>query len=236
MMWDETGLSGLQAQFAHELLGRVTAFATGHGQWFVRGVVSAPDRRGFGRVVLWDGRLLSTSIAFDVPLTDEHGMAIPSGDLTGALRSALAGCSEHEAAGAPRDDFGIPVIDASSAVHGFVDRSQFHLLDALQAAAAAFSAPSECDEAVELRLRGFLLLDQATCRVYLDTPASQDAPPFGVDLPLRDEEGSVAVGVTGVHAVLPVLLETGELERMRKDIHDPYCRAVYTLVNWLTGG
>ncbi len=235
MMWDEKDLSGLQAQFAHEMLSRVTAFATGHEHRFVRGVVSAPGRRGFGRVVLWDGQLLSTSIAFDVPLTDTHGMDIPPGDLTAALRSALADYSEREGEGAPRDVFGIPVIDASAAVHGFVDQPRFQLPDALQAAAAAFSAPLRSDESAELRLRGFLLLDQATCRLYLDTPASRGAPPFGVDLPLRDEKGSVVVGVTGAHAVLPVLLETGELERMRRNVHDPYCHAVYNLVDWLTG-
>jgi hypothetical protein len=234
-MWDETGLSGLQAQLAHEMLSSVTAFAIGQGVRLVRGVVNAPDRRGVGRVVLWDGERLDMSVAFDMPLTDTQGANIPSGDLAAALRSALAACSEREVEGAPRDAFGIPVIDASAAVHGFVDQPRFHISDALQAAAAAFSVFEEPDEPTELRLRGFLLLDQATCRLYLDTPTSQDVPPFGVDLPLRDEDGSVVVGVTGAHAVLPVLLETGELERMRRDVHDPYCRAVYDLVDWLTG-
>ncbi|MFJ4927878.1 hypothetical protein [Streptomyces sp. NPDC088736] len=235
MMWDETGLSGLQAQLAHEMLSSVTAFAIGQGVRLVRGVVNAPDRRGIGRVVLWDGERLDMSVGFDMPLTDTHGANIPSGDLVAALRSASAACSEREVEGAPRDAFGIPVIDASAAVHGFVDQPRFHLSDALQAAAAAFSVSEEPDEPAELRLRGFLLLDQATCRLYLDTPTSQDIPPFGVDLPLRDEDGSVVAGVTGAHAVLPVLLETGELERMRRDVYDPYCRAVYDLVDWLTG-
>ncbi|MGH1554137.1 hypothetical protein ACRAWF_25895 [Streptomyces sp. L7] len=40
--------------------------------------------------------------------------------------------------------------------------------------------------------------------------------------------------MTAAHAALPVLLP-GELERLRKDVHDPYCRAVYDLVHWLTG-
>jgi hypothetical protein len=235
MMWDEAGLSGLQAQLADDMLGGVTAFAFGRGIRLVRGVVHAPERRGVGRVVLWDGQRLDTSVAFDVPLTDTEGANIPTGDLVAALRSASADCSESEVGEAPRDAFGIPVVDATAAVHDFVDRPRFHLSDALRAAAAAFSVPAEPDDPAELRLRGFLLLDQGTCRLYLDTPTSREAPPFGVDLPLRDEEGSVAVGVTGAHAVLPVLLETGELERMRKDTHDPYCRAVYDLVDWLTG-
>ena len=42
------------------------------------------------------------------------------------------------------------------------------------------------------------------------------------------------VGVTAVHTALPVLL-LGELERMRKDVHDPYCHAVYDLVDWIRG-
>ncbi|MEW2513627.1 hypothetical protein [Streptomyces sp. NPDC046870] len=194
-----------------------------------------PERRGVGRIVLWDGQQLDTSVAFDVPLTDTHGAIISAGDLEAALRSALADFSRGEIEEAPRDAFGIPVVDASAAVHGFVDHPRFHLSDALRAAAAAFSVPAEPDEPAELRLRGFLLLDHGTCRLYLDTPTSQDAPPIGVDLPLRDEDGSVVVGVTGAQAVLPVLLETGELERMRKDVHDPYCHAVYDLVAWLTG-
>lgn len=234
-MWDQAGLSGLQAQLAHEMLGSVTAFAFGRRVRLVRGVMNDPERRGVGRVALWDGQHLDTSIAFDVPLTDTHGASIPAGDLAAALRSALADCSESEVEEAPCDAFGIPVVDASAAVHDFVGRPRFHLPDALRAAAAAFSVPAEPDEPAELRLRGFLLLDQGTCRLYLDTPTSQDAPPFGVDLPLRDEDGSVVVGVTGAHAVLPVLLETGELERMRKDVHDPYCHAVYDLVAWLMG-
>ncbi|MEU6536872.1 hypothetical protein [Streptomyces sp. NPDC047000] len=235
MMWDEAGLSGLQAQLAGEMLGMVTVFAFGRGVRVVRGVVQAPERRGVGRVVLWDGQRLETSVGFDVPLTDTHGASIPAGDLVAALRSAWADCSGEEVEEAPRDAFGIPVVDATAAVRGFVDRPRFLLPDALRAAVAAFSGPAEPDEPAELRLRGFLLLDQGTCRLYLDTPTSQDVPPFGVDLPLRAEDGSVAVGVTGAHAVLPVLLETGELERLRKDAHDPYCRAVYDLVGWLTG-
>ncbi|MFB6641897.1 hypothetical protein ACFCYF_32240 [Streptomyces chartreusis] len=101
---------------------------------------------------------------------------------------------------------------------------------------AAFAAPLEADEPPELRLRGFLLLEDSTCRLYLDTPESEDVPPIGIDLPLRDEQGAILVGATGASAALPTLLETGELERMRKDdAQDPYCSAVYDLVSWLTG-
>ncbi|MFD4540656.1 hypothetical protein [Streptomyces bauhiniae] len=235
MMWDQTGPSGLQAQLAHEMLGSVTAFAFGQRVRLVRGVMNDPERRAVGRVVLWDGQQLDTSVAFDVPLTDIHGLNISAGDLEAALRSALTDISDGEVEEAPRDAFGIPVVDASAAVHSFMKHPRFHPSDALRAAAAAFSVPSEPDDPDELRLRGFLLLDQGTCRLYLDTPASQDALPIGVDLPLRDEDGSVIVGVTGAHAVLPVLLDTGELERMRKDVHDPYCHAVYDLVAWLSG-
>lgn len=234
MMWDDAGLSGLQAQLAREMLSRVTAFAFGEEVRLVRGVVTCPDRRGVGRVVLWDGRQLGSSVAFDVPLADQYGGNIPPGDLAAALRGVLADCSGREVEEAPRDSFGIPVIDASDAVRAFVAQPRFQVPDALHAAAVAFSVSAELGEPAELRLRGFLLLDQATCRLYLDTPASEDAPPFGVDLPLRDEDGFVVVGVTAVHAALPVLLQ-GELERMRKDDHDPYCGAVYDLVGWLAG-
>ncbi|MEU6198389.1 hypothetical protein [Streptomyces sp. NPDC047061] len=234
MAWDETGLSGLQAQLAHDMLSRVTAFTSGPDVRLVRGVMASPDRPGAGRVVLWDGRHLDSSVAYDVPLTDPQGGNIPPGDLAAALRGVAANRSEHEAEKAPRDAFGIPVIDASALVHAFVAEPRFEVPDALHAAAAAFSLSPEPEDSPELRLRGFLLLDRTRCRLYLDTPESQDAPPFGIDLPLQDEKGSVTVGVTAVHAALPVLL-LGELERMRKDVHDPYCHTVYDLVDWLSG-
>ncbi|MEU1033342.1 hypothetical protein ABZ402_32410 [Streptomyces mirabilis] len=133
------------------------------------------------------------------------------------------------------DDAGLSDLHAQPA-HEMPGRvTAFAIEEELQAAAAAFAVPAEPDEPAELRLRGFPLLDQATCRLYLDTPTARDTPPIGIDLPLRDDEGSVVVGVTGTHAVLPILLETGELERMRKNADDPYCRAVYDLADWLTG-
>ena len=234
MTWDEAGLSGLQARLAHQLLGHATAFTLGPEARLVRGVVTPPERSDVGRVVVWDGRRLDNSVAFDLPLTDRYGGNIPSGDLAAALRHALADLSGPEVERAPRDAFGIPVLDASAAVHAFVERPRFHLTDALHAAAKAFTVPPEPDEPAELRLRGFLLLDEDTCRLYLDTPDSENAPPFGVDLPLRDENGAVVAGVTAVHVALPVLL-AGESDRLRKDVHDPYCRTVYDLTEWGTG-
>jgi hypothetical protein len=58
MMWDQTGLSRLQAQLANEMLCTVTAFAFGQRVRLVRGVTNDPARRGVGRVVLWDGQHL----------------------------------------------------------------------------------------------------------------------------------------------------------------------------------
>ena len=84
MAWDETGLSGLQAQLAHEMLSRVTAFTFGPEVRLVRGVVTSPDRPGTGRVVIWDGRRLDSSVAYDVPLTDPQGGNIPPEDLAAA--------------------------------------------------------------------------------------------------------------------------------------------------------
>ncbi|MFF6990947.1 hypothetical protein [Streptomyces sp. NPDC010273] len=234
MTWDARGLSELQAQLAHDMLSHVTAVTFGPDARLVRGVMTPPDRLDAGRIVLWDGQRLDSSVAFDVPLTDTHGENIPPGDLASALRDVATDCSGRDIEAAPRDAFGIPVIDASAAVHAFLDEPRFKVPDALYAAAAPFSLSPEPEEPAELRLRGFVLLDEATCRLYLDTPESQNAPPFGIDLPLRDEKGAVAVGVTAVHTALPVLL-LGELERMRKDVHDPYCHAVYDVTEWLSG-
>ncbi|MGW2565463.1 hypothetical protein [Streptomyces sp. NPDC001537] len=237
MQWNAVGLSGLQSQLARELLNWVAAPLTGGKSLLVRGVVEPVDRPGAGRVILWDGQTLTTSVGYDVPLVDAEGGNIPPIDLAAALRRGLSSQSVPECTEeTPRDAFGIPWIDATELVHEFMERPRFHITDALWAAGAAFAAPLEAEEPAELRLRGFLLLDERACRLYLDTPDSEGAPPIGVDLPLQDESGHVAVGVTGASAALPTLLETGELERMRKnDDQDPYCSAVYDLVAWLTG-
>lgn len=235
MIWDEAGLSDLQAQLASEMLSHVTAFNFGPDAWLVRGVMPASERRGYGRVALWDGQRLNSSVAFDVPLTDEQGGNVPLDGIVAALRGTVADHSQREAGRAVRDAFGIPVIDASAAVHAFLAQPRFLLTDALHATAGAFSFSSEPEEPTDLRLRGFLLLDEATCRLYLDTPSPEEMQVFGVDLPLRDEKGTVAVGVTGVHFALPALLETGELERMRKNAQDPYCLTVYDMTGWLVG-
>ncbi len=238
MRWNKVGLAGLQAQLAREMLDWVAAPLDGGDGLLVRGVLEPGNLPGVGRVVLWDGRRLGASVAYDVPLVDGHGGNISPGDLAAALRGGLVDrqnrqdCEYTE----PRDAFGIPVIDATGLVNEFVGSPRFHITDALHAAGAAFAAPLEADERPEFRLRGFLLLDERTCRLYLDTPGTETSPPIGVDLPLRDEHGEVMVGVTGAQAALPTLLEIGDLERMRKeDTRDPYCSAVYDLVEWLMG-
>ncbi|MGX9888736.1 hypothetical protein [Streptomyces sp. NPDC002276] len=66
MTWDEAGLSGLRARLARELLGRATAFTLGPDVRLVRGVVTPPERSDVGRVVVWDGRRLDSSVAFDL--------------------------------------------------------------------------------------------------------------------------------------------------------------------------
>ncbi|MFD4878515.1 hypothetical protein ACFWOB_34795 [Streptomyces sp. NPDC058420] len=152
---------------------------------------------------------MDSSVAYDLPLTDPHGGNIPPGHLMAALRNALADHSEREVEQVPRDAFGIPVLDASPAVHTLTAHPRFHLPDALHATAAPFTTLPEPNEPAELRLRGFLLLDESTCRPYLDPPGAESAPPFGVDLPLRDEDGSLVVGMTAAHSALPVLLLGG---------------------------
>ncbi|MFE2631622.1 hypothetical protein ACFXDP_27400 [Streptomyces sp. NPDC059374] len=237
MQWSKAGLSGLQSQLAREMLSWVAAPLTGQVSWVVRGVVGPDGPSGIGRVILWDGRRLDTSVAYDVPLVDGHGGNISPGEMVAALRHGLAAQNPDGGGTSTRDSFGIPVLDGTTLVHGFIEHPHFHITDALSAAGAAFAAPLEADEPPELRLRGFLLLDERTCRLYLDTPDSEDVPPIGIDLPLRDEQGAILMGATGASAALPTLMDMGELERMRKDdARDPYCSAVYDLTGWLTGG
>ncbi len=179
MQWSKAGLSGLQSQLAREMLSWVATPLSGQVSRLVRGVVEPHGRSGIGRVILWDGRSLGTSVAYDVPLVDGHGGNISPGDLVAALRHGLADPDPDRTGTSARDGFGIPVLDATTLVYDFIEHPQFHITDALAAVGAAFAAPLEADEPPELRLRGFLLLDDRTCRLYLDTPESEDVPPSG---------------------------------------------------------
>ncbi|NEC86371.1 hypothetical protein [Streptomyces sp. SID12501] len=232
--WEKEGLARLQAALVRDML-RFTAASLGDGS-VVRGVLPGPDGRGVGRVVVWDGHDLGTSVAYDLPLLDRHGDNIPVCDLAAALRQAVRGWQAPGAqrtasgAGHDRDGHGIPVVAAENIGLLLEDGPEFDLTDALHGAAAGIAPSGGCESAGELCLLGFLLLDRYSARLYMTGEGLVDV--VGLDVSLRDEAGTVAVGVTGLAAALPSLVADDQLRYNPSDAVDPYCSKVFDLAHW----
>ena len=226
--WKAEGLTRLQAALVRGML-RFTASPLGGGP-VVRGVLPLPDTRGAGRVVVWDGDDLGTSVAYDLPLLDGHGDNIPATTLAAALRKAVRQSTRTPQATAGRDGHGIPLAAPSDELQQLLEGdAEFDLTDALHAAAAGISPPVEGPDE-ELRLLGFLLLDHRSARLYVTGEGLSDV--VGLDVSLRDEEGAVAVGITGLAAALPALIADDQLQYNPSDAVDPYCSAVFDLTHW----
>lgn len=230
--WENEGLARLQAALVRGML-RFTAAPLGGGP-VVRGVLPVPERRGVGRVAVWDGRDLGTSVAYDLPLLDRHGDNIPASELAAVLRQAVRQSSNAagtaEGAGHDRDGHGIPVVAAEEVGQLLEDGPEFDLTDALHAAAAGITSSEGGESAGKLCLLGFLLLDQHNARLYVSGEGLSDA--VGLDVSLRDEEGAVTVGITGLAAALPSLIADDQLRYNPSDAVDPYCSEVFDLTHW----
>jgi len=223
--WGGEGLAGLQAALVRDML-RFTAAPLGGGP-VVRGVLPVAERGGVGRVVVWDGREIGTSVAYDLPLVDRFGDNVPSFALAAALRQAV-----RQAPGSPRttvdgglDGHGIPVRTVD-----LVDGPEFDLTDALHAAAEGITSSGDGEHGEALRLSGFLLLDASSARLYVDGDGLPGV--VGLDVSLRDESGAVTVGVTGLAAALPSLIADDQLRYNPSDAVDPYCTQVFDLAHW----
>lgn len=228
--WENEGLARLQAALVRGML-RFTAAPLGGGP-VVRGVLPVLDGRGVGRVAVWDGHDVGTSVAFDLPLVDRHGDNIPVSALAAALRQSVRQSSDGKwkAAGHDVDGHGIPVVAADEVGRILEDGPEFDLTDALHAAAAGITSSGGCEPAGKLCLLGFLLLDQHSARLYVTGEGLADT--VGLDVSLRDEEGAVAVGITGLAAALPSLIAGDQLRYNPSDTVDPYCSAVFDLTHW----
>ncbi|MPY64174.1 hypothetical protein [Streptomyces spongiae] len=230
--WENEGLARLQAALVRGML-RLTAAPLGDSP-VVRGVLPVPDGRGVGRVAVWDGHDIATSVAYDLPLVDRHGDNIPAVALTAALRQAVRQTSDTPwtaaGAGHDRDGHGIPVVAAEEAEQILQDGPEFDLTDALHAAAVGIAPSGGHDTAGNLCLLGFLLLDQHSARLYMIGEGLSDV--VGLDVSLRDEEGGVSVGITGLAAALPSLIADDQLRYNPSGSVDPYCSEVFDLTHW----
>ncbi|MFE5596886.1 hypothetical protein [Streptomyces sp. NPDC056549] len=225
--WDDEGLADLHRVLMRRLLRFTSAPLSGAADVrLVRGVLRPPERRGVTRVVLWDGRRLEGSVAYDVPLIHPRGDSIPWTHLVAALRQVLL----HPPAPDDTDPMGIPLADARRQMIHALDRVTFDLTDALPASALMLQPQDEPDDSSYLRLDGFLLQDETTARLYVTAPDT--AGTFGLDVSLHDPNGQVRVGNTALMAALPSFVPD-ELDSNRSPAQDPYAPAgVYDLTHW----
>ncbi|MFD6971960.1 hypothetical protein [Streptomyces sp. NPDC059949] len=196
----------------------------------VRGVVQPPERPDTTRVVLWDGRDLDSSLAYDLPLVGPDDGNVPWSVIAGVLRQLAAAGPDPAAAATSMDGLGIPVVDARPATWRFLDEPAYDLTDALHAAVTMIGYYGDEDPDPELLLGGFLLVAPATVRLYVDRTAGPAAR-IGLDIALRDEEGGVREGFTGTMAALPSLVRS-ELGWNASGAVDPYCAQVYDFTHW----
>ncbi|MFS8204309.1 hypothetical protein ACLVWQ_37260 (plasmid) [Streptomyces sp. CWNU-52B] len=179
-------------------------------------------------------------MAYDLPLVDRHGDNTPVSALAAALRQTVRMRHESDVpctavdpdhdGDRVRDGHGIPVVGTEEVARLLEAGPEFDLTDALHAAVAGIVPPGESEPAGKLGVCGFLLLDQRKARLYV---AGEGLPGvIGLDVSLCDEEGTVAVGVTGLAAALPSLIADDQLEYNPSDAVDPYCSEVFDLTHW----
>ncbi|MFC6063910.1 hypothetical protein [Streptomyces ochraceiscleroticus] len=184
-------------------------------------------------MVVWDGNDLASSVAYDLPLVGRDGDNVPPDELSVLLRrivwQRVHGRPTTPTPALPREAHGISVVSVEEATRFLEEGPVFHLTDALHAAVAALCPPVDEDEE-ELRLRGFLLLDERSVRLYVDGDGLPGV--VGLDVALRDENGAVTVGITGLATALPTLVSGDQLKYNPSDAVDRYCSAVYDLTRW----
>ncbi|MFJ8017781.1 hypothetical protein [Streptomyces sp. NPDC096339] len=194
----------------------------------VRGVLAPPGRSDTTRVVLWDGADPAGSVAYDLPLVHPAGGNIPWSALVALLRTLAVRPTPADGPGSVRDGLGILVVDARDAALRFSSEPSYDLGDALHSAVSMFR-PFDRGPEEGLRLGGFLQLDADTVRLYAD-PEDGGAR-VGLDVSLRDRDGRVRGGHTGLMAALDSLVRD-ELGWTRTETQDPYCASVHDFTHW----
>ncbi|NEC10208.1 hypothetical protein [Streptomyces sp. SID7909] len=223
--WGGEALTELHRTLMWQMLRFVSVPLAGDTCQVVRGVLQPPERCDVTRVVMWDGRDLDSSVAYDLPLI-ENGDNISWSDLIAAVRSALGEARRHQSG--MRGPLGVPVVDLSGEVLRFLTAPVFDLTDALHSAASVFRPlVAEYEEGVQMS--GFLLLDRDVARLYVDGPTLEGR--VGLDVTLQDGNGCVVGGHTALMATLPSLLSDG-LGEGRSGSQDPYCTTVHDLTQW----
>ncbi|WP_406014184.1 hypothetical protein OG520_21030 [Streptomyces sp. NBC_00984] len=221
--WSEEQLTDLHRTLMGQLLRLVPVPLSGAPALVVRGVLQPPEDPAATRVVVWDGRDAATSTAYDLPLTDSRDDSIPWWSLIAALRHLVSGARDR---GGQEAD--APVVDARPEVLRLLQAPSYDVTDALYSTVSMLEPGRQTTEE-SLHLSGFLLLDEHTARLYVDTPIPPDR--IGLDVALRDENGNATVDHTALAYALPSLV-SDELEWNISEVRDPYCSAVYDFTHW----
>ncbi|MFB6523703.1 hypothetical protein [Streptomyces sp. NPDC056401] len=87
------------------------------------------------------------------------------------------------------------------------------------------STHADTDNQDGLVLLGFLLLPEERARLYLTGDGLADT--IGLDVRLRDRDGTASSAITGLSAALPSLINNDQLQYNPSDETDPYCVEVF---------
>ncbi|MFD7554872.1 hypothetical protein ACFV9E_10100 [Streptomyces sp. NPDC059835] len=226
--YTEDDLDGLHRIAVWAMLRHVSRPPGGTDGRPVRGVLAPPGRPDITRVVLWDGADTAGSVAYDLPLVHPAGGNIPWSVLVAVLRILAVGPAPADGPGRVRDGLGIPVVDARDATLSFCEEPSYDLGDALHSAVSMFRS-FDGGRKEGPRLGGFLQIDADTVRLYAD-PEDGGAR-VGLDVSLRDRDGRVKGGHTGLMAALDSLVRD-ELGWTRTEAPDPYCASVHDFTHW----
>ncbi|WP_404961797.1 hypothetical protein [Streptomyces sp. 147326] len=138
-----------------------------------------PERPDTTRVVLWDGRDLDGSVAYDLPLVEDSSDCDVPWSVIAAVLRQLAATGPDPAAATSVDGLGIPVVDARPATRRFLEEPAYDLTDALRGTVSVIGHyGSDPDPEPGLLLAGFLLVGPAAVGLYVDRTAGA-APAAG---------------------------------------------------------
>lgn len=202
----------------------------------LRGVLPPRDADGGPRVVLWDGRDLSSSVAFEIPVTDAQGNLLdPLLHILVLRRLAADHVAGRLPAPAGTDTFGIPVHDMRQRYGEIAADCRPTIGDALDLPLRALTASVR--EMDDCALWGYVLADDATGRYYFRVPGEK--PPeeimVGVDVGLRDRAGAPKWQVGMVDLYVSSLAYDRDLTQYRVADGDRYCDMVCDLTEVVGG-
>ncbi|MEV5984941.1 hypothetical protein AB0L85_07940 [Streptomyces sp. NPDC052051] len=202
----------------------------------LRGVLPPRGADGGPRVALWNGRDLSSSVAFDIAVTDAEGDLLdPLLHILALRRLAADHALGRLARPAKTDTFGIPVHDVRQRYAEIAAACGPTISDALDLPLRALTA--QVRDLEDCALWGFVLADDETGRYYVRIPGENQPEEItvGVDVRLRDRAGTPKRLVGMLDVYLPGLAYERDLTRYRVADGDGYCDMVCDVTELIGG-